>query len=669
MKIRVKEKENILSILVCLVALSFIVAGCGSGGGGGGSSSGSSGTTAVSINLTMPSSQKTSASTLRSGAVSSNASLSGAVSQSAAAPVVVASCAIRISASDIADIYDVFNVSPGVTLTKTYDVQNGNNRTFRVMAYSGANGSGTLLYEGMTAANLNGGAVALDIAMVLSDIMDALKVLNSGDVVGARDLFRAAVAKHSGDGTVSSDTANFFYAITRVFALWYDMQSDGVNDGLNDSGDILDAFGCDSGGGRDPRNFDIDFDTANDFDDPLYTGVTCPGSPLASGYPSGKALQDFVFYNVRAELKGAISNLDNVSQSFNITWTEPFQNTQVESDYGDVYVLRAAFKAAVGGLAIEDAYDLDVFINEDLDLNTLESFFDRNSNFPDMRYPGNPVIAGAYFNAALDDADAGIDWIQNESDSGIDQENDWINLVGETPQQIQDRKDDIAEAKACLTGQCTADENDTPADTTDDTVINLSGYFDGQITNVNTFVPAFVGDDPAGFFPDPTFGGILIMKDGYDPSVLNDDEDSDGTADSIDRDIYYVYGSDTYPPYDPYSSVCQKDPASCGLVKLGAYQTSDGDSTVTVPNRYYYITGYTDLPTFVSRISQIDAFEFIGTSQYPYCCNYNLWASGFWWQDFMGSPDGYYVVQEDDIDTFIWMESPPGTTGLRVYVP
>lgn len=662
LKIKIHKKHNNnISLAIFLFAILFVLAGCGSGGGGGGSS-GSSGLTPVSINLNIPSAQQTSSPQLASLSTISGGIASGSASSvnssAASAPVAVASLSIKISGPGMDDIDDVFNVTPGDTVSKTYDVPTGDDRVVAVNAHSGLLGSGALLYQGETKVNLSGTSTVVDIAMILTDIVEALELLNSGDIVGARDLFRAAVSKYAGLGDNNEDTANFFYALTRVLAIWFDMQYDGSNSALYDTGDILDAFGC-SETGRDPANFAIHFVTATNPVPPFFSGIICPGDPLSPNLPTGGEFQTFLYNIVRTELLGAIENLSSVSQSFTINWTEPFSMTTVESDYGDVLVLRSMFKATMAALEIEDAYDLDVDINDSN--NTVESFLAANSGFPVLMRSGNLQSARSFLTgSALDDIDDAIDWIITEQDN---QDDDWINLINMTPLQILDAKNDIATARECVLNQCTIDDNRTPGDTSDDTIISLAPYFDGQV-NINSLFPSFNGDDPTGLLPDPTFGGMLKKIKGNDPSVLNNDADGDGTADSIDKEIYYVYGGDILP-VDPFSKSFRDDPASEGFSLIGAANSTDGTVDFNRSSNYYLVSNNPKEPSIVNkRAVRIDALEFIGTG--TYCCDGNFLVTDWslWW-NIRNAPDNVYGrLFEGDI---VLAEDIVGGTGLRVY--
>jgi hypothetical protein len=374
------------------------MAGCGSSGGGGDGA----GTTSVSINFNIPSSENSAAGSAYS------------VSAIQSAPKVVASIVIEITSTGLdEDEIDTINVSPGETVTRTYnDIPSGIDITIRARVYSGPDGTGLLLYEGETTiADLSGSEVTVELNMILSNIAVALNILESGDIVGANDLFRAAVSKHKGEGSDSENIANFLYAITRVLAPWFDI-FDEVNDDIYDIRyiiDIIDIIGCD-------RNVDcnIDFKTINDPMEAYFTGIICPAN-LTDGFP----VQDLSNNLLYQELDGAIGNLDSVSDTFNFIWKTPFSNTEVESDRGDFLFLKAMFRAAMAAIKIQDA-----------------------------------EAKSAHLTNAIDNIEESMGWIFTEGasvdENDNDQSNDWINVVDKNPLEILDMLNDIDTARNCL---------------------------------------------------------------------------------------------------------------------------------------------------------------------------------------------------------------------------
>jgi len=664
---RVKYKTTLTIIL--LISGLFVLAGCGSGSGGGGATAGGSGATSVSINLTVP------------GGSGSNGTGPSAAAASAPKPINILE--IEISGDGEIFVSEQYSVTSGQIFSATYLIPSGANRTVTIRAFNGSE----LLYLGESTVDFTGQATTITIDMELFvDVNYAINLLEQGDIVSARDLLRAAVQKYLGESSEFERNANFFYAFTRLYALWYDMESDGVNDGLLDVGDILDAFNC-STDNRDPDNFDMDFDTTSDPVDPfpLFPLVTCPGSPLASGAPIlGRDLQDFLYNVVRPELIGAISNLNTVSgisTDWTRNWDEPFGDTTVESDNGDVLVLKAMFKAAAAFIEIQYGYDLSLNINgNDLDnIDSYGTFMGSNPAYftPNSGMAGYLANAQGYLsnNALLDINDA-IDWMLAETVNP----DEWIDIASWVQDDIDSAKDNIAQAENCVVGvtcNIILDDNDTIGISSDDTVINLALYFNNLATNINSFLPDYDVDYPIGFLPEPIFGGLFPMLDGYsDLSVLNDDEDGDGTADSLDRNIYYVYGGIALPA-NPYLQNLRDDPLLQGYELIRAddaqnFQFGPVDFNDTFVYDYYYITSHSEIPTFVDREDvTIDALEFIDTG--VYCCEFNdeFWVSdGRLWQLFDSQSqdlDGVTGIMSERSSILVYDNTLLFGTGLRVY--
>jgi len=477
-----------------------------------------------------------------------------------------------------------------------------------------------------------------------------LRVLNSGDIVGAHDLFRAATVKYGGEGSNEEDTANFFYALTRVLVTWLDYESDGANNGLNNIGDFLDAFGCNPG----QRDFDV-IDPGDYFD--LYCPGVIPGSA-----PDGPEIQAFIANVVRPEVMAAIGNLDRVSSGFNILWTEPVGDTRIESDYGDVLVFKALLKYIMGSIHVYEAYNTDVNVKSDIDTDTVEDFLARNSGFPVLQSPSNLAQAKTYFIDALADLKEGVDKIVGETDSQAD---DFINLANETQEEIDEILADIDNARVCLDGPCTVDDNETIGNPDDDTDMDISRYLAGLV-DFGSLLPAFNNEDPEGILPDPTFGGALVKVDGFSPDDLNTDENDNGTADSIEEHIYYVYGNNNDYGLDPPPFVDIDDPLSQGYELLGV-ANSFFDGAVDFNGQYNYYAIINDHPVMVfdgpiDYRANIDAIEFLGNSEN--CCSVDFWPT-FDPTKLFGAPDSdgakMYNGQQ------IIFKAPDNTNGIRVY--
>jgi hypothetical protein len=558
-------------------------------------------------------------------------------------PRVVVSVMVQITGSDT-NIKDYHNVTRD-QLTLEYNLPSGMT-TFLARAYSGSSGNGNALYEGEVTVDLQGAQFDVNIKMILRHIAEALRVLNSGDIVGAHDLFRAAVIKHDGEGSNDEDTANFFYALTRVLVTWLDYESDGADNGLNNIGDFLDAFGCN------PNQRDFDVIDPGDYVD-LYCPAVIPGSA-----PDGPEIRAFIANVVRPEVMAAIDNLDRVSSDFNILWTEPEGNTRIESDHGDVLVIKALFKYIMGSIHVYEAYNADINVKSDIDTDTVGDFLARNSGFPVLQNPSNLAQAKTYYIDALKDLRDGLDKITKEGDSQTD---DFINLANESEQEMQEIFADIDNARACLDGPCTVDDNKT-ADPNDDTDMDISRYFAGLV-DFGSLLPAINDEGPESLLPDPTFDGLLVKVDGFPPSELNIDVNDNDIADSIEEHIYYVYGytgTDDPPPF-----VDVENPGDYILLGAG---NSLLNATKDFGGFYPFYAIVNDHPVMVfdgpiDYRANIDTVEFIDSDDAE-CCSLRIWPRL--------DPTKLFGPRDSDEARMyngqqIIFEAPVDSTGIRVY--
>jgi hypothetical protein len=355
-----------------------------------------------------------------------------------------------------------------------------------------------------------------------------LQNLTNQEVLKAKDYFKVAVGKYDGDSTNTAQKAWFFRALTRVSALAFDTAADGVEDGLQDIGDILDRAGYSS----DPAK-------RNPFN---YQALTLP-TTVATNSPRGIEIQQFAYTMILPELMGAIDDLDHVLESFNVRWVEPLDGTSVESDYGDVLAFRTALKAAIASIYIQYAYNLDA--DTAIEYNdymsswfTAEAFLASNLNFGNLAAVNHLPSSREYLDGAATDALSAINWIQAETD---DQSDDYVNLTNATPEEIIDTKNKIIAFQKSLYGSATINNEGTP----DDTIINLTPAFTGL--NLRSFLPQFVDNVPLGDLPDETFGRVLEKISGRPPTRLNEDWDGNATADILDLIPRKFHARDSWP--------------------------------------------------------------------------------------------------------------------------
>jgi hypothetical protein len=302
-----------------------------------------------------------------------------------------------------------------------------------------------------------------------------------------------------------------------VIALGFDTYSDGNSTDMNRLADILDRFGCDTSMSKRSN----------------LSAISCPDPnksipvPMPNDSPTMDELGSFINIRVRPEIEGALSNLNNVSSLFNKTWI--FEGNSVESDYGDVLMIRALSKGSLANIDIGNAINLSMDIDAENNNtnNNAQAFLANNPNFLTLGANPLPLLASAktQLNSGLDDMTSAINFIRAETDT---QNNDFINLGNNTPSEIDEALLDIADAKASMDVPTVVSDNDIT--TGNEFTLSMSPFFAGLI-NPRNLLPPFTGNTP-GMFSDLTLGGSLPNA----PTDININEDvnpADGVPDIL----------------------------------------------------------------------------------------------------------------------------------------
>jgi hypothetical protein len=322
----------------------------------------------------------------------------------------------------------------------------------------------------------------------LTDLIDkGINALGDGWVLGARTYFEAAVNLAGTSTSNDADTARFLFALTRFIALGFDTLSDGNSADMNRLGDILDRLGVADSEVR--GNLDL---------------IKLPDA-LPADSPTGNEYRDFLYQVAVPELSDAVANLDDISTSFNKVWTDPMDGTQVESDYGDVLVLRGTFKSLIASIATQRAYDLDADVDDIVNSNvTIQDFLAGNATFLSLDDTAKLTEAKDYLTSgAIDDFKDAIDVIKGEVD---DQSDDLVTLdllgdpTGATAKAKLDQVMTSLLSGATMVGKATLD---------------LQRFFDHGVDfrSPSDLLPAFTGNSVAGLFPDATFDGVIVSPD------------------------------------------------------------------------------------------------------------------------------------------------------------
>jgi hypothetical protein len=496
--------RNFLSIIrVAVSCIALALAGCGGGGGGnngGGNAAPSgtvsgavSGTTVIAIN----SADEIVASDDTSG---KQADINGHFSFS-------------LTGLPLDEDLRIYLVSGGAIYPMFFDSDANGTRDTNVFSLTAAttidlgfvdvsfpNEDGKAIPENDPASNVNVVSKTADLVippsvnepqtngLTLSELVKkGINALGDGWVLGARTYFEAAAGQAGTSTTEDANTARFLFALTRFLALGFDTLSDGNATDMNRLGDILDRLGVPDNEVR-----------AN-------WGLINTPDILPTDSPTGNEYRDFLYQVAAPEISGAVSNLNAISMDFNTLWTDPMDNTQVESDYGDVLVLRGFFESLLASIATQRAYDLDVDVDDIKNNNTtVQAFLAGNTTFLSLADKTKLAEAKTYLtNGAVDDFTAAIDFILGEEP---DQSNDLITLdllgdpTGATAKAKLDQLMTSLVSGATAVGSATLD---------------LKHFFDDGVDfrSPSDLLPPFAGNSVAGLFPDATFDGVIVSPD------------------------------------------------------------------------------------------------------------------------------------------------------------
>lgn len=406
----------------------------------------------------------------------------------------------------------------------------------------------------------------VDNSLTLDQGFDMGLLLNA-----AGEFQRAAdMAKLSGSTSNDADTVRFYGALSRVLGLALDTQTDGQNNGINNFSDVLDGFGVPS-----------DYATRNDSEAIALPETCVPaldwwGNPIqdcTTDYfpvtaPTSGQLFSLLDTVVREQLLKAIADLGSIGQGFSHVKVDPVDASNTVMDYGDVLFLRAVAHGLLAQMTLERAYDLDLDIAKTFnegkaDTLTVQQFLADNPTIGTLNagvYVAELTQAKLDLRTALQTMQAAVDWIEAETGDqtnhlitfyNISYQCEWSSTLNQTicaevdttVEDIADFRDTLAKALIGLDAPVTVDDNDTPADIADDTIIDFSKIFAG--IDFRQLLPGFTGDTANGLFPDPTMGGVLVQAPEF---YINEDRDGNGIPDLAEEDKFYpaLFGNVTW---------------------------------------------------------------------------------------------------------------------------
>jgi hypothetical protein len=437
----------------------------------------------------------------------------------------------------------------------------------------GASGSGGDhgVTPGTVAAKNAAGSAALEAALASG---------STDGYLSAIDQFTAAQAAAASDPAATAndlDRAAFFGALARI-AILASPRSDGVADGLQDLGDLLDGFGVRTGPGeRDVFDASLVQTCTMSWVGVMgqygYWSEDCSLLPIGPNSPRSGEVQVFLVNRVAARLRDAIAILGGVSPSFQAFLQ--VSGRSVELDHTDALFMRAFAQAALAVIEAQDAYDLDADIDDvraKLEAVAPYGYGDFLAEYPSfLRLVRAAALPQSRADAlvAVRTGRAALEALRRETDA---QGDDLIRIADEhctydyvnhaitcattyNPAGIvDDYTQFLATVEAVLAASATYTLPQGPT-AADDLVLDPSRFFGGLDLRAllpATYTAGASGDRP-GAFPDVTFGGLLVSG----PWNVNQDLDGDGCPD-------FLFGYSYYGPWLHGSSLHTSGPYGGG---------------------------------------------------------------------------------------------------------
>ena len=396
---------------------------------------------------------------------------------------------------------------------------------------------------------------------------------STATLMTAIEKFNAAAALAGSVTEVAlKDKILFFGAFAKVLQVAKPM-TDGADNGLNNFGDVLDAFGLAGG-----TSYENDRSNLNAFNLDTCTtdgsGVTECTVILSTDSPNSAELQGMLYNTVGISLKDAVAMLGQVSGNFAETVSDA--GVLVEFDATDAKFISAVANGMLAQINIVQAYDINIDIYAETNRETSqtpEQFLAANPTLGKLKDAARMADVKTYATAAITALEAAVAALDAEADS---QSDDFVkldntictydDLIGynctttyNNPVEMADFVASLAEAKTAInasTYNVIDDGEDGIAGNSDDTVaavINVSKFFAGvdlRSTIPTTYNKGAFADSP-GMLNDPTFGGVLTQVNGQAPSILNTDDDGDGSPDIFGMTYFEpgMFANRTYYSY------------------------------------------------------------------------------------------------------------------------
>lgn len=344
--------------------------------------------------------------------------------------------------------------------------------------------------------------------------------LFNGWTGGANAFFNRIVNSTAPGASNTADAARFFLAFSTLASIGLETPTDGDSGTINRIGDVFDLLGI-----------------PNDETRGSFGWVEVPEGVEVDTQTSER-IGDFIDSETRSNLARAVTLLEQVSQTFNITWIRPDHGKPIENDFSDALFFLGLIKLEQAYLTLGDAYNLEFNLgtliekeNDDDSANdeTVESFLGTNPQFLSLADRSQLALASDLLvSGAISNLEGAINSIEAEMDPQAD---DLIRLTTlESGQQdISRTRSYLASIRESIQSGPTRIEANDDGDQSKDVILDLWRFFNVGVDFRNDgLLPAIIDnelDKSRPCLPDPTFNGVVVSPDLndaiYDENVCN----------------------------------------------------------------------------------------------------------------------------------------------------
>ena len=306
--------------------------------------------------------------------------------------------------------------------------------------------------------------------------------MEAEDWAGALDWFEQAVAAIDGSTPQDdADVARALYAGLTLIVLGED-----IDNGANILGQFLNGVEINGGTTRSPGR-DIEF---------------------SDGTPSLAEVQAWLGGGFTTTLQNALTQLNAVSE--NVLQEVTFDDEQgpVLVDYADVLFFSAIINTTLFTAAVLNAYNIAVENqwfedNPDFDSDDLLGDHLDFMNLADG-YAAQLLAAKGYLQAAVNNLDAALDWIEARTGGGAYN----IEIDDWSAQEIANARTIFEDILTALTTPETWDADAWDFQDLTDRLVDLTVFFNGL--DLHDLIPEIDENGSIGDYPDDEFDGLVV---------------------------------------------------------------------------------------------------------------------------------------------------------------